>query len=182
MKTDCVFHTKYNTNKMSSKYVPPHMRNNRTTPSDQNPEPEKNPSSEMPQIQKMAEERASSWGGKKTFASLAAEWDEHAKIAELDKQQEEKDTTFNRKTVMPLPRFHNVRRFVESEEEESVEDQPQQTSNPDDEGWVLVDRKKYRREKTLEEKLNRPPTPENDGTVWDGNAPEEHETCWDQRY
>lgn len=156
---------------MNSKYVPPHMRNNVT-------QPEKTLPEASPQV---ADVKVSTWGNKKTFATLAAEWDEQSKIVELEKQQEDKDQMFSRKTVMLLPRFHNVRRFVEAEEE-AVEEKAPQTSNSDDAGWVTVDRKKYRREKTIEEKLNRPPTPENDGTVWDGTGAEEHETCWDQRY
>lgn len=152
----------------SMKYVPPHMRN---TNSDQSTVAETVTKTTQKQVDK------------KTFASLAVEWDESSKMAELEKQQQEhekqQDVVFYRKTVMPLPRFHNVHRFVEPEEtpEEKVCD-----SNPDDEGWVLVDRKKYRRQKTIEEKANRPPTPENDETVWDGHGLEEHETCWDQRY
>lgn len=158
----------------SSKYIPPHLRNNRVEPSTETT------------VQEAAPKTASKWGDKKSFASLAVEWDEHSKLAELEKQQQEhekqQDMVFNRKTVMPLPRFHNVRRFVEPEEiEEETEEKPT-VSNPDDEGWTTVDRKKYRRQKTIEEKANRPPTPDQDETVWDGNGLEEHETCWDQRY
>lgn len=178
MKTDYAHHIKYTSNKMNTnKYVPPHMRN---PPTDTKNEPQKEES-------QLKQATTSSWGTKKTFASLAAEWDEQAKLAEIQKQQDEhekqNEMVFSRKTVMPLPRFHNVRRFVEPEEEEEATEQVPQNSNPDDEGWVTVDRKKYRREKTIEEKLNRPVTPdEHDETVWNGDAPEEHETCWDQRY
>ncbi len=135
----------------------------------------------------LKEATTSTWGTKKTFAALAVEWDEQSKMTELQKQQEEyekqQDMAYTRKTVMPLPRFHNIRRFVEPEDAEETVEQPPQPSNPDDEGWTVVDRKKYRREKTIEEKLNRPVTPdEADETVWNGDALEEHETCWDQRY
>jgi hypothetical protein len=150
------------------------MRNNRVAPSDQTV------------VEEAAPKTVSKWENKKTFASLAVEWDDHSKMVELEKQQQEhekqQDVAFSRKAVMPLPRFHNVRRFVEPEETEEAPPKNVQPSNPEDEGWTTVDYKKHRRQKTIEEKANRPPTPEQDDTVWDGNAPEEHETCWEQRY
>lgn len=128
------------------------------------------------------------WGGPKTFATLATEWDDKKKKEENEKKQkeleEQDETAFHKRVTAPLPRFHNVHRFVEPEDDEEDEEQPvEQKVDPEEQGWVTVDRKKYRREKTLEEKLARPPTPEeNDETVWNGDAPKEHETCWDERY
>lgn len=124
------------------------------------------------------------WGGEKTFATLATEWNDKMQKDEIEKKQkdtEQQETMFHKRTNIPLPRFHNVHRFVEPEDEE--ESVPYQKVDPEEEGWVTVDRKKYRREKTLEEKFARPPTPDENGdTVWDGSAPEEHETCWDERH
>lgn len=123
------------------------------------------------------------WGERKTFASLAVEWSEKTKLDDLEekqKEKEEQDIMFHRRPNAPLPRFHNIHRFVEPEDVESDSDTEQAPSKVDteDQGWVLVDRKKRRREKTIEEKLNRPPTPENDDTVWNGDGPDDHETCW----
>lgn len=124
------------------------------------------------------------WGGEKTFATLANEWNDKMQKEEIEKKQkdvEHQETVFHKRSTAPLPRFHNVHRFVEPEDDE--QSTQYQKVDPEEEGWVTVDRKKYRREKTLEEKLARPPTPEENGdTVWDGNAPEEHETCWDERH
>jgi len=126
------------------------------------------------------------WGERKSFASLAVEWSEKTKLDELEnkqKEKEEQDILFHRRPNAPLPRFHNIHRFVEPEDVESEDDEaPPQKVDPEEEGWTLVDRAKRRREKTIEEKLNRPPTPENDESVWNGDAPEEHETCWDERH
>jgi hypothetical protein len=127
------------------------------------------------------------WGGPKTFAVLATEWDDKRKKDELEKKQkeiEEQETTFHKRVTAPLPRFHNVHRFVEPEDDEEDAEHPvQQKIDSEEQGWVTVDRKKYRREKTIEEKLARPPTPEeNDDTVWNGDAHQEHETCWDERH
>lgn len=126
------------------------------------------------------------WGGQKTFASLATEWDDKKKKDEIEQKQKELDeqeSMFHKKVVAPLPRFRNVHRFVEPEDDEEGDERPVQQQNDDEKGWVTVDRKKYRREKTFEEKLARPSSPEENGdTVWDGDAPHENETCWDERY
>jgi hypothetical protein len=127
------------------------------------------------------------WGEKKSFAALAGEWESKAKLDELEqqkKEKEEQDILLHRRMNMPLPRFHNVHRFVEpedAEDEMEPDEEVQQTTNPEDEGWTTVDRKKRRREKTIEEKLARPPTPENSDTVWNGDDLEDHETCWDSK-
>jgi hypothetical protein len=128
------------------------------------------------------------WGEKKTFAALAVEWNKKSEqdaVEQKHKEKEEQDAAFyHRRSNAPLPRFHNIHRFVEPEdgeddlEEEDIDALP---PNPDEE-WTLVDRAKRRRQKTFEEKMARPPTPENDDTVWNGDAPNEHETCWDERH
>jgi hypothetical protein len=128
------------------------------------------------------------WGGQKTFASLAVEWNKKAEQDEIEQKQrerDEEDVMSTRRSNVPLPRFHNVHRFVEPEDyDENLEEEDvsQQPPNPEDQGWTVVDRAKRRRQKTFEEKMNRPPTPENDDTVWNGDAAYEHETCWDERH
>lgn len=125
--------------------------------------------------------RVTTWGGNKSFAALAVEWDEKSKQEELEtkhqKEKEEQQTAiFRRRNAMPLPQFHNVHDFKEVDDD--VEEKPAPVDN---DGWVTVDRRKYRRQKTIEEKLARPPTPEDDNSVWNNDAPEERETCWDER-
>jgi hypothetical protein len=126
------------------------------------------------------------WGEKKTFATLAVEWNKKAEqdvIEQTHREKEEQEAVlFHRRANVPLPRFHNVHRFVEPEDGDGeFEEEPEKSENQE-EGWTLVDRAKHRRQKTLEEKLARPPTPDNDGTVWNRDAPSEHETCWDERH
>lgn len=128
--------------------------------------------------------RLTIWGGAKSFATMAVEWDEKSKKEEIEnKEQQEKEdeqtTIFRRRNAMPLPQFHNVHRFVEPEDEE--EEQISKPTSVEDDGWVTVDRRKYRRQKTIEERMARPPTPENDSSVWNNDAPEERDTCWDER-
>jgi len=126
------------------------------------------------------------WGGEKSFASMAVEW-EHQKKKEEDekKQQKQEEQAHNqyRRHNVPLPQFHNVRRFIEPEDEVEEESKHDPSKN-DDGGWTFVDRKKIRREKTVEEKFAQAAQSldqEDDNTVWGETAPQEHETCWDTR-
>ena len=126
------------------------------------------------------------WGEKKTFAALAVEWNKKAEQDAMEQKHREKEeqeaVLFHRRANVPLPRFHNVHRFVEPEDDDGeLEEENEKSVTPEEEGWTLVDRAKYRRQKTFEEKMARPPTPENDDTVWNGDTPNEHETCWDER-
>jgi hypothetical protein len=120
------------------------------------------------------------WGGKKTFAELAAECAKKAEEEQIFKKhkevEEQKKVTY-RRNVVPLPQFNNIHRYVEQDDVNMKRSRNQQ----DDEGWIEVNHKKARRQKTFEEVVNRPPTPEEGDTVWNENGPEEHETCWDER-
>jgi len=118
------------------------------------------------------------WSGRK-FTELASEWKEETDREKEARELEEKRTD---DSDFVLPRFHNIRRFAEPEErlDETVEEKP-----VDEEGqWETVNRKvrKEKRELTfeeLEEKYGGECDAEEDGTVW--GAPEEHQTCWDER-
>jgi hypothetical protein len=200
-----------------SKYVPPHMRNNTSepTPPPAPPRSRYNRKSQW-QLEKDEEEQRKAvqqkelekkkefnednfptlgsaptsvkvWGGKKTFAALAVEWNtksENDALEQTHREKEEHDAaSFYRRTNMPLPRFHNVHRFVEPEDGENnlEEDNDEVPPNPD-EAWTLVDRAKHRRQKTIEERFETLSSPDNDDTVWNGDAPNENETCWDERH
>jgi len=79
-----------------------------------------------------------------------------------------------------MPTFSNKHRYVEKPDFIEPEE-PEQAPIPTDSVWKVVDYSKNRRrkEKNMEEIANRPPTPEDDGTVW----PEKdlNETCWEER-
>ena len=51
----------------------------------------------------------------------------------------------------------------------------------DPDGWSTVSRKKVKKEKTLEDLINRPvsPTENDEDSVWD--QPQLHETCWEDK-
>jgi hypothetical protein len=155
-----------------SKYVPPHMREKK-----QEAKQEAGPSAD--EFPSLGNVRSSTvvWGGKK-FSQVASELEEKRLEEERQKmvqENEEKKTVMINRFHAPLPRFNNVGHFVEPEEDEA----PKAEEAPSD-GWTLV-YKKPRREKTLEEKLNRPPTPE-ESTVWQPDDGELNENCWEERY
>jgi len=131
--------------------------------------------------------RATAWGNPvKSYAQLANEWKTHEEKEleqkAIDKQRTEDMNAERHRSIHPLPHFHNIGRHVEPDDEEYNEEEPVQKPTPlnDDAGWQVVDHRKYRREKTLEEKYDRPPTPEED-TVWNEDQQEEYETCWDDK-
>jgi len=120
----------------------------------------------------------------KSFANMASDWavhrDEQKKVEELQKKEQESNALlYKQRRSAPLPHFHNIRHFVEPEDdEEEQEEKTAAPANPDEEGWVEVKPKKRRKQKTFEERMNRPPTPEerSEETVWNGN--EEDDSYW----
>jgi hypothetical protein len=125
---------------------------------------------------------ASVWTGTRTFSRLAAEWREDEVKR---KEEDERQKNLSAYTEFMLPRFRNIHRFGEPEDEFYNQEIPEQQalSEPAKNEWKVVDRRKYRKPKPEfdfnEEDV--PPSHENeeDGTVWGGA--EEHETCWDER-
>lgn len=128
---------------------------------------------------------SSIWSGGRKFSELASDW----KMADDQRKEEEErqktaSTTVYTDGVFPLPRFHNMGRFGEPEDEYYEEnDSMAHQQAPSEEKWTLVDNRKYRKPKPefdfSEEDVNAFREDEEDGTVWGGQ--EEHETCWDER-
>ena len=107
------------------------------------------------------------WSGGKKFSELAKDWerDEREKNEKEKQLAEFANTKSMTHFVMPI--FSNTRRFVEKED--FLE--PEETTEvpvPPDSVWTVVDRYKHKRrkEKDMEEIANRPPTPEDDDSVW----------------
>lgn len=120
--------------------------------------------------------KTNSWGGGRKFSELAVEWKTKAEEETLTKNVSEKDTSAD---GLVLPKFNNVHRFHEPEQEKEV---PLQETNDDTE-WKTVRRKVYiPKKKTIEEEIKEEEEkPESDDTVWATEEKEEHETCWDER-
>lgn len=171
---------------MSSKYVPPAMRNRKKF---QQPQVEEKPAvcefndTNFPTLGN-GQAKAVVWGGAKSFAQLANEWKEKDENDEMVKENEEyqkkKESTYASRHNVPLPKFHPVGRFtdVEEDEEEETVNKPKD----DESEWTTVDRRKYRKEKTFEEKIAAQLEAEaKEESVWNLEEQEEYETCWNDK-
>lgn len=173
---------------MSSKYVPPAMRQKVQSSAAPSPPPEKKYEDEFPSLSGSPTTRRV-WGGPSSFAEKAREWSAKAqkdaeeeafrKRAELDSRPQP--------VVRVLPKFHNVRRFIEPEEHEEnrEEEKPKaESTNVDESGWILVEKKTRKKPKSLteiaDEEFARASDEENSDSVWNEEK-ELHETCWDER-
>jgi len=120
----------------------------------------------------------SKWAGDRKFTDLASEW---SSTSAIQKEEEEiaKSRSRNQEYSFILPRFQNIHRFEEPEDNEI-----QESANPikeDEDGWNTVKRikvRKLKQDKTLLElEKETAESSEPDETVW--NQPQEYETCWD---
>lgn len=183
LKEPCIVKTN-----MSSKYVAPAKRVKvQPVVEPPPPPPEKKFEDEFP-VLTSAPTVQRVWGGPTSFAEKAREWNEKSqKDSEEAEARKRAEIEVRPSAVRILPRFHNVRRFVEQEEpeEELLDDSTKPASMEDDEsGWTLVERKVRKKRKTLTEVADEELTKISDGeqsdSVWD-NDKELHETCWDER-
>jgi hypothetical protein len=169
---------------MDSKYVPPYLRNKKET------------AKVVPVVEQVvSEDNFPSLGNGvastkvfdqpsgQSFASLATSWAKDAervkRADDLKKQYDDYHNHLHKHPTVSLPKFHNVRHFVEPEDDdEEVENAKPSIVNNEDEGWVEVrQKKKARRPKTFEEKMARPPSPDDqskDDTVWNGDDEESY--------
>lgn len=116
------------------------------------------------------------------FSELVSDWknddDERREQEEPEKDSVRKEN----KEVFVLPVFRNTKRFSDLDDKSPKEDEDKKIASLDD-GWTNVDKRKYRKPKaertSEEESANEPKEEPEDDTVW--AAPEEHETCWDDR-
>lgn len=119
------------------------------------------------------------WGGNKSFATMVEEFKEKHEI-EVEKQQTEKNDQLKfQRNQRSLPYITNVHNFIEPEDDNHVaEPLPKRQKIEDEEGWITVDHRKYRKQKSIEEIANRPPTPpeDNEDSVWNTENVEEYET------
>lgn len=186
----------------SNKYVPPHMRNKREQQQEQRPRYQNNRSYEKPRWQVLEEQEEATRKEKqeqgledneqnfpalstaapkatftkKSFAEIAVAGHEKSEQEAMKKSIEQK--YLNRQFNIPLPVFHPSGHFVEPEDEGYVDEPKKQK---DEDGWVTVDRKKYRKPNTVEELAEEEQKQtEEENTVWYDQ--ESHETCWDERY
>lgn len=170
---------------MSSKYVPPAMRKKEQPAAAPPPPPEKKFEDEFPVLSNAPTSRRV-WGGPTSFADKAREWRVKAeRDAEVEAARKKAELEARPPSVVRvLPKFHNVRRFVEPEEERPTEEPKTEATNDEDSGWTLVEKKVRKKRKTLteiaDEEFAKASDEENSESVWNDEK-ELHETCWDER-
>lgn len=177
-----------------SKYIPPHLRNKQNAaevfsaaPAAPEPPKEKPYEEQFPALKGTVPNSVKVWGGEGSFADKAREWSLHDKTRKQEEEEAKRDNEMvNSFRSRNLPRFHNVRRFVEETYEE--DDNNEQTENNDEECWTTVGHnRKAKKQKTVEEIVREKMAKdsgsegENDDTVWNQEK-QPNETYWDERY
>lgn len=117
------------------------------------------------------------------FSEMASEW-KNNDDERRDQEESQKDAVRKEnKDVFVLPVFRSTKRFSDVDEKSPKDNEHEKSSESLDDGWTNVDNRKYRKPKAErrpeEEPMNQSKDEPEDDTVWD--APEEHETCWDDR-
>ena len=169
-------------------YVPPSLRNKQPAKEvfEEPPKPVEKPyEEEFPSLISTSAPKVKVWGGSESFAKKAQEWSVYAKEKEFEVEAERQNQQIlNNLTPRNLPRFHNVRRFIEEDSDKEDDSKSEQKSNEDDEGWIEVKQKRrVKKAKTMEEIASEvlPVEEETGDTVWGEEQPS-NETCWDDRY
>ena len=171
----------------NSKYVPPHLRNKKLNANEVfAPLPEEKPfEQQFPQLTKSTN-TMKVWGGSESFAEKARKWSEHDKLREFEKEEKIREEALlnTMSSTRVMPRFHNVRRFVEEESEEDEDTETPNAENTD--GWTLVERKQPKQktaEQIFQEKMEKTSDSEvnnNEDTLWNDEKPS-NETYWNER-
>lgn len=171
----------------NSKYVPPHLRNKKLNANEVFSEvsEEKPFEQQYPQLSKPTT-TMKVWGGSESFAEKARKWNEHDKLREFEKEEKIREEALlnTMSSTRIMPKFHNVRRFVEEESEE--DDDNEKPATEDDDGWTLVQKKQAKKktpEQIFQEKMEKNSDSEgsnNEDTVWNDEKPS-NETYWNER-
>jgi hypothetical protein len=122
------------------------------------------------------------WSGGRKFSELASEWKSTDDKIKEDEEREKNRTDDRHEDVFQLPRFRNMRRFSEPEDDYEEDQIMPEKEIPAEEKWTIVENRRYRKPKKefdFSEDGFDDEEEEEDGTVW--GASEEHETCWDER-
>lgn len=185
----------------TQKYIPPWLRNRQTAAQVFNEAPapapveqpkEKPYEEEFPALTSTTAPTMKVWGGGESFAKKAEEWSVYEKNKQLEEETKRKEQEMlNALTPRTLPKFRNVRRFVEEDSEsehdsENDDSKPEQKIDEDEQGWIEVkSRRRVKKAKTVEQLMNeefaKPAEDDNGETVWNEET-QPNETCWDDRY
>lgn len=151
-------------------YVPPHMRNRK----------EKQPTKEI----KIADSEFPTFGSDRKPVDFKGP-------SFLSKIKEEnKPEVATKEITIPTTRIRysyyerrNRNDEYDDESESEPEPEPKTTTNPEDDGWQVVERKVRVKRDKVQDALDNDDAPiedEQDESAWD-EQPEEYETYWDER-
>lgn len=162
----------------SKKYVPPSKRtqmNKFEILDEPEEEVEKKVEEEFPSlVAQTTTAKPKQWEGKRKFSELAIQADLRAKDEKYREEIEKSMQKYNNYNHY-LPKFDNVGRFIEPEDEQY---QPvEERLVEEDDGWTTVKNSKSRKAKNIEEIANRPPTPEEKPSA---NEEFQEDSYWDQ--
>jgi hypothetical protein len=154
----------------SKKYIPPQARvqNNKFEILDEPEEQvEKKKEEDFPSLVLAAKSvaKGNQWEGKRKFSEMAVQCELRAKEQQFHNEIEKSMQKYNYNNY--LPKFDNVGRFIEPEDD--YEQENKENYIKDDDGWTTVKNIKARKAKNLEEIAERPPTPE-EKSDWDNNC------------
>ena len=172
----------------TGKYIHPRLRNKQTATEvfNDNKPKEKPYEEQFPSLGAGKPSTLKVWGGSTSFAEKAKEWSDHEKVKQHEEElkRREEEILKNWMTPKNLPMFHNVRRFVE-EDQESEEDEQQERAPEDESEWVNVSRaRKVKTPKTFEQIADEEledSADNNDQSVWNNDEKDLNETCWDEK-
>jgi hypothetical protein len=161
--------------KMSSKkYVPPAKRvqaNKFELLDEPEEEVEQKKEEEFPTLTPAVVPKTNQWEGKRKFSEMAVQCELRAKEQKFHDEVEKSMQKNNYNNY--LPKFDNIGRFIEPEDE--YRPVTNEKNIEDDDGWTTVKNLKARKAKNIEEIANRPPTPE-EKSDWDNDVPDD--TDW----
>ena len=143
----------------SNKYVPPSKRvqNNKfELLNEPEEEVEKKIEDDFPSLVTTTVSKPKQWEGKKKFSELAVQCELRAKEQQFHQEVEKSMQKYNYNNY--LPKFDNVGRFVEPEDD--YQEVTKEKYIEDEDGWTTVKNVKARKTKNIEEIAERPPTPE----------------------
>lgn len=176
-----------------SSYIPPHMRNRnkerKASWKEQKEREEeekmkslKNTDENFPSLGGSGSVKKTSWGGSKSFASLATEWKEHETQKKIDDERRRLHEIRTRTIVIP----HSHTNITdESYDEKDDTYETTESLVPENDEWTTISKKlRPIHEKTVEEldqELEENTREHENDSMWGSNQPQEYETYWDER-
>lgn len=155
----------------SNKYIPPSKRalqNKFEILNEPEEEPEKKLEDEFPSLVSTNVLKTKKWEGTKKFSDLAVQCEIRNKEQQYHQEIEKSMQKYNYNNY--LPKFENVGRFIEPEDD--YEQENKENYIREDDGWTTVKNVKARKVKNIEEIAERPPTPE-EKSDWVNDLPDD---------